>query len=162
MRTVRGGEMTDEDKHWIEERFKRIERELGTDKPVPQYPPKVILQYREMDRQKRFDRQIENRMPVDATIDEVTLSCGHKQELSARMLDTSEILQHRKVRCFICANEWLDQAGKGEKPSDNKWRLVGSWPDVGVVFGVPRHHIPPDPPMEPKSQGQAAAAGQGR
>jgi hypothetical protein len=72
----------------------------------PKYPPEVIRRYREMIKTEAFERQIQKRTPVDLTVDELTLECGHKQRFTAALLDMKK---GTTLQCDDCIREWLKQ-----------------------------------------------------
>jgi hypothetical protein len=72
----------------------------------PKYPLEVIRRYREMIKTEAFERKIQERTPVDLTVDELTLECGHKQQFTAAFLDLNK---SNKLQCNDCIREWLKQ-----------------------------------------------------
>jgi hypothetical protein len=78
----------------------------------PKFSPETIRRYREMEKNKGFERAVREREPVDLTDDELLLECGHKLRMSAKHLDVKFSLAHasRGVHCPDCAREWLKKA----------------------------------------------------
>jgi hypothetical protein len=112
--------LSDEDKQWIEERLravlndhieiglKRVQAGTGTDKPQRQYPPDVIRRYRELDETGGFKRAVIGCVPLNPQYDEVTLACGHKQQLNPLLI---KLAGGKEQHCSECAKEWLEKQG---------------------------------------------------
>ena len=76
------------------------------------YSVEIIRRYREMEKTDAFDRDIVAREPFDLHNGEVTFSCGHRTRILARMIDRMP----DKFQCHACADEWLAEAVRQEKP----------------------------------------------
>ena len=83
----------------------------------PNYSLEVIRRYREMDRNRGFDRGIQERTPVTLQKDRVVLACGHSSMRSAVFLDEAPKMGFSGFRCDECAEEWLQKAAEEEQPS---------------------------------------------
>jgi hypothetical protein len=82
--------------------------------PVPKYSPEIIRHYREMERDHAFLRDIKATVPVDLIYDEVTLSCGHTQQVMSNLI---EAMANGRYRCDQCITEWLAKAVEEEQGS---------------------------------------------
>jgi hypothetical protein len=79
---------------------------LDEAKAKPNYPREVVQRYREMAEKHAFARQIKKRVPVDLNTDKVPLSCGHKLETMASLINaTAAKLLYRE-----CQKQWLAEA----------------------------------------------------
>jgi hypothetical protein len=85
----------------------------------PKYSLETIRRYREIERQRGFERAIRERAPVDLEHDELVLECGHKLRVSAKLLDAKLSLRSARgvdgaipaFPCDDCVREWLEKAG---------------------------------------------------
>jgi hypothetical protein len=73
----------------------------------PPYPPETIRRYREMQKNKAFERAVRERTPVDLNYDEFTLECGHKQVMSVLVFGAK---MNSTLHCQDCVREWLEKA----------------------------------------------------
>jgi len=87
---------------------KAKEKELARSR---QYPPAVILRYREIDNGGGFKRTIVSSTPVSLNEDEVSFDCGHRQISLAPLTKAGE----GKLRCRQCIDQWLSAAVAEEK-----------------------------------------------
>ena len=65
-------------------------------------------------RAQSFQREVAGRAPIDLEQDEVTLSCGHKKEISIHIIEAAA----GKLTCLQCREEWLAKAAADGKPKD--------------------------------------------
>ena len=92
-----------------EKRAKSMQ-ELEEATAKPKYSPEVIQRYREMQETHRFRRQVKERVLVDLNTDEATLSCGHKLETMASLINATD----GQLHCRECEKEWLAKAVEEE------------------------------------------------
>jgi hypothetical protein len=78
----------------------------------PKHSPEIIRRYQEMEKADGFTRAVVTRVPVDLTWDEITFACGHKWETTSKLLE----LNDGKAKCHACAEEWLAERVREEKP----------------------------------------------
>jgi hypothetical protein len=92
---------------------KSKEREEAMAKP--KYSVEIIRRYREMDRAGEFMRGIQERIPVSLNADEVLLSCGHKREVTDRLIDA---MPNGMLHCYECRDQWLAKAVEEQSDDD--------------------------------------------
>ena len=95
--------------------YQAVLNQLG-EKSKPDYSSEVIQRYREMRGRQAFRRQIEGRVPGGLNTDDVTLSCGHKLETMASLINATD----GRLHCRECEREWLAKAVEEEKKDRNE------------------------------------------
>ena len=82
--------------------------------PDPIYSIEIIRRYRDQEAQHAFDRDIQERRPLDLENDLLTLAGGHEATMNHLQIDLLlEAAKHfaegsaAAVRCGECARQWL-------------------------------------------------------